>query len=480
MINSILVKMGQERKMDFDFTTESISPNSTTLFSVSSVGALTLPVGTTAQRPGTATAGALRWNTSLSTPAIEFYNGTSWATVSSGGTVTSVAVSGGTTGLTTSGGPVTGSGTITLAGTLAIANGGTGQTSASAAFNALSPLTTIGDILYANGANTSARLPGNTSTTTQFLAQTGNGATSSAPIWTPIGAASFSVNVGPSGTVAWVADTGGYYTATVTHSLGTQNVVVSLAEVSTNQIVQPDLITITSASVVTVRVFGNTKTLRVTVLANGASIAAGASTPSSVIVQNNGVALSGTYTTLNLVGAIAATGASGVATVSAIRTLSYYATSLDSPNNADWVINALAPTVADPTNAAINVRQFSNTIEQGVGLLLTIPATATTIQFTYRGRPQTAPVAAVNIQMNLYYRSIPNNAAISAWSAAKTFTSVGVTTNVFTQYYTYSATLASLGLTAGVEYQFELTRNTTVASNLASNWLMSSLDISFA
>jgi trimeric autotransporter adhesin len=45
------------------------------------------------------------------------------------GTVTSVDVSGGTTGLTTSGGPITTSGTITLAGTLAVANGGTGQTS---------------------------------------------------------------------------------------------------------------------------------------------------------------------------------------------------------------------------------------------------------------------------------------------------------------------------------------------------------------
>ncbi len=44
------------------------------------------------------------------------------------GTVTSVDVSGGTTGLTTSGGPVIGSGTITLAGTLAVANGGTGLT----------------------------------------------------------------------------------------------------------------------------------------------------------------------------------------------------------------------------------------------------------------------------------------------------------------------------------------------------------------
>jgi hypothetical protein len=46
-----------------------------------------------------------------------------------GGTVTSVALSGGTTGLTTSGGPITSSGTITVAGTLAVANGGTGITS---------------------------------------------------------------------------------------------------------------------------------------------------------------------------------------------------------------------------------------------------------------------------------------------------------------------------------------------------------------
>ena len=42
------------------------------------------------------------------------------------GTVTSVQVSGGTTGLTTSGGPITAAGTITLGGTLAVASGGTG------------------------------------------------------------------------------------------------------------------------------------------------------------------------------------------------------------------------------------------------------------------------------------------------------------------------------------------------------------------
>lgn len=49
------------------------------------------------------------------------------------GTVTSIDVSGGTTGLTTAGGPVTTSGTITLGGTLAVTSGGTGATVATGA-----------------------------------------------------------------------------------------------------------------------------------------------------------------------------------------------------------------------------------------------------------------------------------------------------------------------------------------------------------
>jgi hypothetical protein len=53
------------------------------------------------------------------------------------GTVTSVDASGGTTGLSFSGGPVTGSGTLTLAGTLAVTNGGTGGTTQSTARSGL-------------------------------------------------------------------------------------------------------------------------------------------------------------------------------------------------------------------------------------------------------------------------------------------------------------------------------------------------------
>ena len=63
------------------------------------------------------------------------------------GTVTSVNVSGGTTGLTTSGGPITSAGTITLAGTLDVDNGGTGATTAGAARTNLGA-TTIGSNMF--------------------------------------------------------------------------------------------------------------------------------------------------------------------------------------------------------------------------------------------------------------------------------------------------------------------------------------------
>ena len=71
--------------------------------------------------------------------------------LTSGASVSSVGVSGGTTGLTTTGGPVTASGTITLDGTLSVANGGTSSTSASSAISFLAGATTNGQYLRGNG-----------------------------------------------------------------------------------------------------------------------------------------------------------------------------------------------------------------------------------------------------------------------------------------------------------------------------------------
>lgn len=93
-------------------------------------------------------------------------------TSSTTGTVTSVDVSAGTTGLTFGGGPITTSGTITLSGTLGVANGGTGSTTASGArsnlgvvigtnvqawdadLDALAALSGTNTIYYRSAANT--------------------------------------------------------------------------------------------------------------------------------------------------------------------------------------------------------------------------------------------------------------------------------------------------------------------------------------
>jgi hypothetical protein len=87
---------------------------------------------------------------------------------STSATVSSVAVSGGTTGLTTSGGPITSSGTITLAGTLAVTNGGTGATTLTSnnvlLGNGTSPVQVVapssnGNVLTSNGTTWVSQAP---------------------------------------------------------------------------------------------------------------------------------------------------------------------------------------------------------------------------------------------------------------------------------------------------------------------------------
>ena len=79
----------------------------------------------------------------------------SWVAATGTGTVTSVALSGGTTGLTVTGSPVTTAGTITLSGTLGIANGGTGATTQQGAANSVLPSqsSNAGKYLSTDGTN---------------------------------------------------------------------------------------------------------------------------------------------------------------------------------------------------------------------------------------------------------------------------------------------------------------------------------------
>ena len=135
-------------------------------------------------RLGTGTADSTKWLRGDGT----------WQTIASGsGTVTSVEFSGGTTGLSASGGPITTSGTFTMGGVLVVANGGTGASSLTG---------------YVKGAGTSAL----TASATIPGSDISGNISGSAATWTTartltIGSTGKSVN--GSGNVTWtVAEVG--------------------------------------------------------------------------------------------------------------------------------------------------------------------------------------------------------------------------------------------------------------------------------
>lgn len=400
--------------------------------SINGTQGVVVPSGTTAQR--VATNGVIRFNTS--TGLVEVYSGAQWVDIvpsgGGGGAVTSVF----------------------------------GRTGIISATEGDYTLTQLGDVSITSPINA------------QTLSYNGASWVNS-----NVAATSYSVIIN-----SWTLDTGSYYYADVTHNLGTQNIVVALHDTTLNEFVYPDKVSLSSANVIRVRVFGNTRTVRCVVLANGTTIAAGGSTPSSIIVQDDAVNVTNTpHTILNFGSGLVVTNSGGGSATIAIqnnilRSVSWYSTSLDNPNSTDWVINALAPGVADPVNTGLSVRQFNDTTEQGIGGVFTIPINATTIIIKTKGRAQTAPVATAIVQPRIYFRSIPDNSAISAWTSANNLANISIPTNLFYQYNTQTFSLSSLGLSAGVMYQFEMTRRTsglTGGTSLVGNWLMSEIIIEF-
>jgi len=182
-------------------------------------GAINLPVGTTGQQPIGAL-GAVRYNSTLNYP--EYYNGSAYVPFYTGSIITVTT----TAPLT----ETTGSGTVDIAmnGISALAQGDLLYGSAADTFSRLTKDTnatrylsntgannnplwaqvdltdgvtgvlpetnggtnqstyTLGDTLYASAANTLSKLAGNTTTTKQYLSQTGDGVNSAAPAWATI------------------------------------------------------------------------------------------------------------------------------------------------------------------------------------------------------------------------------------------------------------------------------------------------------
>jgi len=135
-----------------------------------------VPSGNTGDRPVVPTNGTLRYNSQTAT--FEGYANNAWGSITTGTGVTSVDASGGTTGFTFSGGPITTAGVLTMSGTLNVANGGTGANtltgyvkgSGTSAFTASATIP---------GADISGNISGNAAnvTGTVLVANGGTGAT---------------------------------------------------------------------------------------------------------------------------------------------------------------------------------------------------------------------------------------------------------------------------------------------------------------
>lgn len=145
--------------------------------------------------------------------------------------------------------------------------------------------------------------------------------------------------------------------------------------------------------------------------------------------------------------------------------LMYSASSLDNPNNSNWAINALAPVTQDNLEAALSVRAFDDTIEEGVGFTAYIPAGATSITFSIMYKPATNPGSAKNALLRIYTRKISIDAAITSWSSPVSIGTLPVNNNYFKSAQ-LSIPLSSLSIVPGDTAQFEITRN---ASNLGDN-----------
>ena len=142
--------------MDFDYSSETITPDNTSILTIGGTGGFELPIGNTAQRPSTGLAnGALRYNTDISD--IEGYINSAWTPISTGATSLTLT------------GDVTGSGTSSIATTLATVNANVG-TFASVTVNGKGLVTAAanlsGDITSSGAVTTLATVNSNIGTYT--------------------------------------------------------------------------------------------------------------------------------------------------------------------------------------------------------------------------------------------------------------------------------------------------------------------------
>ena len=182
-------------------------------------------------------------------------------------------------------------------------------------------------------------------------------------------------------------------------------------------------------------------------------------------------------------------GASDVRVVAWLRALTvdkttyqFDADQVDSPNTADWAVNAFAPAAPDSANTGIRLRRFDDTTEEGIGLTFRVPPTVSSIKIQLVSKPETSAASNLDVVPRIYTRVLGDNIAVPAWSAGTDMAAITMgTSNVFPQYDEETFTLGALGLAADRYVQLQLTRNTASGSDtLVGDWGLISVKVSFS
>lgn len=158
------------------------------------------------------------------------------------------------------------------------------------------------------------------------------------------------------------------------------------------------------------------------------------------------------------------------------------ADALLSIDSSDWSVNANAAIATDSNNAALKVRRFDDTTEEGAGFCMFVPSGIAKMKLHLVSRAETAPGSAAGVGITQHYRKIPSGAAVSSWVQYDLPTDISIPTNEYWQYDEWEIDLASLStaIDAGNEYQFEITRNTADSGDtLSGDWTLLALGVEF-
>lgn len=146
--------------------------------------------------------------------------------------------------------------------------------------------------------------------------------------------------------------------------------------------------------------------------------------------------------------------------------------------NSDWSVNGLATIGTDTNNAALKVRLFDDTTEEGVGLgSFFLPAGTTRLRLRFLSRPETTPGGTVGVGLTLHVRRIDGSPG--SWEQFDlTDLSFGTSENWLEDNQTILYTDFTTDLVAGQRYQMELTRNTADSGDtLSGDWALQSVTV---